>query len=231
MKYKRILLKLSGEALKNNKNGIVDFDYVLNLCRSIASLKNNGVSIGIVVGGGNIWRGRDNTYIDSSSSDKIGILATSMNALILKSAFDKLNVESVLYNSFEAKNILEVTPVGDELTKFNNNIIIFGGGTGNVGCSTDKAAANKAKDMQADIIIKLTNVDGIYNKDPNLYKDAVKYDEITYKEVIDNNLHVMDLDAIKLCMENDINILVTNINYLFDIESLEKNKSYSIIKG
>lgn len=231
MEYKRILLKLSGEALKNNKNGIVDFDYVLKLCEGITSLRNKGVSIGIVVGGGNIWRGRDNTYIDSSSSDKIGILATSMNALILKSAFDKLNVEAVLYNSFEAKNILEETPSEEELVRLSDNIIIFGGGTGNVGCSTDKSAFNKAKEMKADIIIKLTNVDGIYNKDPNIYEDAVKYDEITYEEVIDKNLHVMDLDAIKLCMENDINILVTNINYLFDIESLEKNKSYSIIKG
>ena len=219
MEYKRVLLKLSGEAIKNKRDGIVDFDYVLKICKSIASIKDRKTSVAIVVGGGNIWRGRQNSYIDSSSSDKIGILGTSINALILKSAFDKLGIKSCLFNSFEAKNIMEKTPSDEELIKLSrDNIIIFGGGTGHVGCSTD------------DLIVKLTNVDGIYNKDPHIYNDALKYNEITFEEAINKNLNVMDINSIKLSRENNIKILVTNINSLFDIDKMISTKAYSIIK-
>lgn len=231
MEYKRILLKLSGEAIKNKKDGIVDFDYVLELCNRIASIKKKGISVAIVVGGGNIWRGRQNSYIDSSSSDKIGILGTSINALILKSAFDKLEVKSHLFNSFEAKNIMEKAPSSEKLIKLSKEgIIIFGGGTGNVGCSTDTAAAMNAVNLKSDLIVKLTNVDGIYNKDPHIYKDALKYDEISFEEAIDKNLNVMDINSMKLSKANNIKILVTNINSLFDIDKMISNKAYSIIK-
>ena len=231
MEYKRVLLKLSGEAIKNKKDGIVDFDYVLKLCKSIASIKDRKTSVAIVVGGGNIWRGRQNSYIDSSSSDKIGILGTSINALILKSAFDKLGIKSCLFNSFEAKNIMEKTPNDEELIKLSrNNIIIFGGGTGNVGCSTDTASILNAIKLKSDLIVKLTNVDGIYNKDPHIYNDALKYNEITFEEAINKNLNVMDINSIKLSRENNIKILVTNINSLFDIYKMISTKAYSIIK-
>ena len=220
MEYKRVLLKLSGEAIKNKRDGIVDFDYVLKICKSIASIKDRKTSVAIVVGGGNIWRGRQNSYIDSSSSDKIGILGTSINALILKSAFDKL-----------AKNIMEKTPNDEELIKLSrDNIIIFGGGTGNVGCSTDTASILNAIKLKSDLIVKLTNVDGIYNKDPHIYNDALKYNEITFEEAINKNLNVMDINSIKLSKENNIKILVTNINSLFDIDKMISTKAYSIIK-
>ena len=183
------------------------------------------------MGGGNIWRGRQNSYIDSSSSDKIGILGTSINALILKSAFDKLGVKSCLFNSFEAKNIMEKTPNDEELIKLSrDNIIIFGGGTGNVGCSTDTASALNAIKLKSDLIVKLTNVDGIYNKDPHIYNDALKYNEITFEEAINKNLNVMDIDSMKLSSENNIKILVTNINSLFDIDKMISTKAYSTIK-
>lgn len=231
MEYKRVLLKLSGEAIKNKRDGIVDFDYVLKICKSIASIKDRKTSVAIVVGGGNIWRGRQNSYIDSSSSDKIGILGTSINALILKSAFDKLGIKSCLFNSFEAKNIMEKTPNDEEFIKLSrDNIIIFGGGTGNVGCSTDTASALNAIKLKSDLIVKLTNVDGIYNKDPHIYNDALKYSEITFEEAINKNLNVMDIDSMKLSRENNIKILVTNINSLFDIDKMISTKAYSIIK-
>ena len=232
MEYKRVLLKLSGEALKNGKDDIVDFDYVLKLCNEISKLNKKFISIGIVVGGGNIWRGRENTYIDSESSDRIGILGTSINALILKSAFDKLKINACVYNSFDAKNIIDKVPSKEKLSILNKeNIIIFGGGTGKVGCSTDTAAALYANLIDADVIIKLTNVDGIYNMDPNKYTNAKKYDNISFDDVIDKDLSVMDLSAIKICRDNNIEILVTNINSLFNVEDAISKKSYSIVKN
>lgn len=231
MKYKKVLLKLSGEALKNDNLDIVDFEYVLKLCNEISKLNEKKVSIGIVVGGGNIWRGRENTYINSQLSDKIGILGTSINALILKSAFDKLKINACVFNSFEAKNIIDKTPNKEKLSALiKENIIIFGGGTGEVGCSTDTAAAMCAKLIEADAIIKLTKVDGIYNTDPNKCKNAIKYDEISFDDVINNNLGVMDIDAIKICKDNNIEILVTSINSLFNIEDAISKKYYSVIR-
>lgn len=232
MKYKRILLKISGEALKGNiEKGIVDFDYVLNLCKAISNLGEN-VKIGIVVGGGNIWRGRQNTYIDSNTSDTIGIFGTSINALILKAAFDKLEVSACLFNSFKAESLIEKIPPKEVLIKeLEKNILIFGGGTGYVGCSTDTASANMAVQMNADAIIKLTNVDGIYNKDPNVYSDAIKYDKITFEEVIKKNLKVMDIESIEICQKNNIDIIVTNINTLFNLDNFMSEKNYSILKN
>ena len=212
MKYNKILLKLSGEALKNKSSDIIDFNYILMLCKKIQEYKEYGLSIGIVVGGGNIWRGRDNTYIDNSLSDKIGILSTTINSLVLKACFDSIGANSVLFNSSNIEKIVEKIPEEDKLSKiYNDNIIIFGGGTGDVGCSTDTAAALLAKKINSDIIVKLTNVDGIYDKDPKVYKDAKKYKKISFDEVIDKKLNFMDLESIKLCSNNDIRILVMNI--------------------
>ena len=216
---KRILLKLSGEALKNNSDGIIDFNYCLNICKKIKKLYDSGFSIGIVVGGGNIWRGRNNTYIDSSLADKVGILSTTINSLILNATFNELNVDSVILNSLEIESIVDKV----EKNKINsyiaeNKIIIFGGGTGEVGCSTDTAAALRAIDIAADYVVKLTNVDGVYDKDPTVYSDAVKYDEITFNEVLQKDLKVMDKEAFIICKENNIPIIVMNVN---DLEKLE----------
>ena len=228
MEFKRLLIKLSGEALKNNKQGICDFDYVLELCKKIANLLKKGYQIGIVVGGGNLWRGRDNTYIDSDISDKIGILSTTMNSLILNAAFKELEIESKVFNSAFIENLVDkasIERIEDELK--NNTILIFGGGTGEVGCSTDTAAAQRAIDMKADIIIKLTNVDGIYDKDPDVYSNAKMYKTISYQEVIENELKVMDERSFILCMENNIPIIVSNINK--DIELSLNLKDCTIV--
>ena len=126
---------------------------------------------------------------------------------------------------------MEKTPNDEELIKLSrDNIIIFGGGTGYVGCSTDTASILNAIKLKSDLIVKLTNVDGIYNKDPHIYNDALKYNEITFEEAINKNLNVMDINSIKLSKENNIKILVTNINSLFDIDKMISTKAYSIIK-
>ena len=212
--YNRILIKLSGEALKNNKSEIIDFEYIKDICKKISKLAKNK-KIGIVVGGGNIWRGRNNTYIDSVLSDKVGILGTTMNSLIIHSTFDKLSIDSISLNSFEAANIVKKSTKKLIKDSFDlNKIIVFGGGTGNVGCSTDTASAQKAIDMDADLLIKLTNVDGVYDKDPDEFKDAKKYDTVTFDEAISKELKVMDLDSLKLCRDSKIPILVMNIKDL-----------------
>ena len=229
---KRILLKLSGEALKNHNAGIIDFDYCLNLCDKIKKLYESGFTIRIVVGGGNIWRGRQNTNIDSSLSDQVGILSTTINSLVLNATFKELNIDSVVVNSLDIENIVDKV----EKSKINsyieqNKIIIFGGGTGNVGCSTDTAAALRAIDINADYLIKLTNVDGVYNKDPNVYDDAKKYDEITFDEALEKNLKIMDKEAFLICKENSIPIIVMNINELQEINILSSIKNLgSLIK-
>ena len=216
---KRILLKLSGEALKNNSDGIIDFNYCLNICNKIKKLYDRGFSIGIVVGGGNIWRGRNNTYIDSSLADKVGILSTTINSLILNAPFNELNVDSVVLNSFETEKIVDKISKEKVLSAIDDKkIIIFGGGTGEVGCSTDTAAALRAIDINADYIVKLTNVDGVYDKDPKVYSDVKRYEEITFNEVLQKDLKVMDKEAFIICKENDIPIIVMNVN---DLEKLE----------
>lgn len=229
---KRILLKLSGEVLKNNSNGIIDFNYCLSICNKIKKLHDAGFSIGIVVGGGNIWRGRQNTYIDSSLSDKVGILSTTINSLILNATFKELGVDSIVLNSLEIENIIDKVDSDKLHTNIEKKkIIIFGGGTGEVGCSTDTAAALRAKDIDADYIVKLTNVDGVYDKDPKVYSDAKKYDEITFDKVLEKDLKVMDREAFIICKENNIPIIVVNINDLEKIEDLLIRKTIgSLIK-
>lgn len=221
MKYKRILIKLSGEALKNDKQGICDFEYVLDVCKKIGTICKHGYKVGIVVGGGNIWRGRDNTYIASDISDKIGILSTTMNSLVLDAAFKELGFDSKVLNSSFIDNIVDVVSIDkieDELK--NSTILIFGGGTGKVGCSTDTAASKRAIDMKADVIIKLTNVDGVFDKDPDVYNDAKMYKSISYEEVLDKKLNVMDETSFIVCKENNIPIIVANINKLHNIDRI-----------
>lgn len=231
MKYKKILIKLSGEALKNNKQSICDFEYVLDVCRKICNICKHGYKIGIVVGGGNIWRGRDNTYIACDDSDKIGILSTTINSLILNAACKQLGFNSkVLNSSFidDIVDIMSVEKIEDELK--NNTILIFGGGTGKVGCSTDTAAAQRAIDMSADVIIKLTNVDGVYDKDPDIYNDAKMYKHISYEEVLEKKLNVMDENSIIMCEENKVPIIVANINKLSSIDKILNLEEGTIVE-
>lgn len=212
MNYKRILLKLSGEALEGKEGFGIDFDQVLNVCKEIKEVKEKlNIEIAIVVGGGNFWRGRSNTYMDRTDADRIGMLATEMNAIILKNAFKKLNVKAKIQSAIEMNRIVELY-TKDKTVEYleEGNIVIFAGGTNNPFFSTDTGASLRAAEIDADIIIKATNVDGVYDKDPNKFKDAQLYKEISYDDVIKNNLKVMDLTSITMCKDNNIPIIVFN---------------------
>ena len=212
MKYKRILLKLSGEALEGQEGFGIDFDKAVEVCREIKEVKEKfNTEIAIVVGGGNFWRGRDNTYMDRTDSDRIGMLATIMNAIVLKNAFKKLNVKAKVQSAIEMNRVVELYTKDKTMDYLKEgNIVIFAGGTNNPFFSTDTGSSLRASEIEADVILKATDVDGVYDKDPNKFDDAKMYKEITYDEVIIQNLKVMDLTAITMCRDNNIPIRVFN---------------------
>lgn len=213
LKYKRILLKLSGESLAGTKGIGIDFDEVLRICEGIKKCSDLGVEIGIVVGGGNFWRGRSNTNIDKITSDHIGMLATTMNALAIRDALEQLGCVSRVQTAVEMRQFAELYIRNRAIRHLEKGrVVIFGCGTGNPFFSTDTAAALRAAEINADIVIKATNVDGIYTGNPKTDKTAKKLDDITYLEILNKELRVMDSTAVTLCMENDIPILVLNIN-------------------
>lgn len=213
LKYKRILLKLSGEALAGEKGTGIDFDTVLDICSAIKKCSEAGVEIGIVVGGGNFWRGRSNQHMERITADYIGMLATTMNSLALEDAFRQLNVPSRVQTGVEMRQIAEQYIQKRAIRHLEKGrIVIFGCGTGSPFFSTDTAAALRAAEIKADIIIKATNVDGVYSADPKKDKNAKMFDEISYLTVLNEGLNVMDSTATSLCMDNHIPILVLNLN-------------------
>lgn len=211
--YKRILLKISGEALAGEYGHGLDYETLQRISSSVKKVYELGVEIAIVVGGGNFWRGRQHESMDRTTADHIGMLATTMNALALADAIQEQGVPTRVMTAIEMKSIAEPYIRGRAIRHFDKNrVIVFGAGTGNPFFSTDTAAALRAAEIEADIIMKATNVDGVFNKDPHKYPDAVKIDELTYLDVINQQLGVMDYAAISLCMENRIPILVFNLN-------------------
>lgn len=213
MKFKRILLKLSGESLAGNKGTGIDFERVLDVCREIKEVAELGIEVAIVVGGGNFWRGRSNQQMDRCTSDYIGMLGTTMNALAIGDAFKQLNQEVRVQTGVEMRQIAEYF-IKDRALKHlsNKRVLVFGCGTGSPFFSTDTAAALRAAEINADALLKATNVDGIYDKDPRKHTDATKIDEITYLDVLNKKLNVMDTTATTLCMDNEIPIVVFDIN-------------------
>lgn len=213
-KYNRVLLKLSGEALAGSKEMGIDFEKVLEIASEIKEVKEKtGVEIAIIVGGGNFWRGRSNTHMDKCTSDHIGMLGTTMNALALNDAFKQLNVDSRIQTGIEMRQIAEFyikNRTDRHMQK--GRIVIIGCGTGNPFFSTDTAASLRAAEINAEIVLKATNVDGIYTADPKKDKTATKLDEITYIDVLNKKLNVMDSTAMTLCMDNEIPIIVYNMN-------------------
>ncbi len=212
MKYKRILLKLSGEVLSGEKGHGIDFERTLEIAEEIKECVELGFEIGIVVGGGNFWRGKSNEYMDRATSDYIGMLGTVMNALALGDAFKQINVPVRVQTGVEMRQIAEFY-IKDRAIRHleKGRVVIFGCGTGSPFFSTDTASSLRAAEINADILMKATKVDGIYSKDPKKYKDAKKYDNITYIDVLNKKINVMDKTAITLCMEEKIPILVFNI--------------------
>ncbi len=230
MKYKRILIKLSGEALAGSKGTGIDFEKVLDVCKEIKEVSQLGVEVGIVVGGGNFWRGRSNQQMDRCTSDYIGMLGTTMNALALGDAFKQLNQDVRVQTGVEMRQIAEYY-IKDRAIKHlkNKRVVVFGCGTGSPFFSTDTAAALRAAEIDADLVVKATNVDAIYDKDPKRYEDAKKIDNITYMEVLNKKINVMDSTATTLCMDNDIPIIVFDINKVGNLKKVVEGKKVGTI--
>ena len=230
MKYKRVLIKLSGEALAKKEGFGLDFTKVLEVAREISEIAKLGVEIGIVVGGGNFWRGRSNQQMDRCTSDYIGMLGTTMNALAIGDAFKQINVDVRVQTGVEMRQIAEFYTKDRALKHlFNKRIVVFGCGTGSPFFSTDTAASLRAAEISADLLIKATNVDAIYDKDPKKYEDAVRIDHMTYLDVLNKKINIMDSTATTLCMDNGIPILVTDINVKGNLKKAIEGKKIGTI--
>ena len=213
LKYKRILLKLSGEALAGEKGMGIDFDVATKICESIKKCTELGVELAIVVGGGNFWRGRSSGSMDRSRADHMGMLATVMNALALCDVLEQMGVPARVQSALSMPSIAELF-VKDKAVRHlqKGRVVIFGCGTGCPHFSTDTASSLRAAEIGADVMFKATMVDGVYDKDPNKYPDAVKFDVITQQDILSKGLKVMDSTAASLCKDNNIPILVFNLN-------------------
>ena len=211
--YKRVLLKLSGEVLAGEKGVGIDFEKVLSVCEKVKTCVDMGVQVGIVVGGGNFWRGRSSGEMDRTRADHMGMLATSINALALCDALEQLGVTARVQTAIEMRQVAEPYIRNKAIRHLEKGrVVIFGCGTGNPFFSTDTAAALRAAEIGADVIFKATNVDGVYDSDPKTNPNAKKYDRLTHSEVLARDLHVMDASAASLCRDNKIDILVFNLN-------------------
>ncbi len=211
-KYKRILLKLSGESLAGNKKQGIDFDTVAKICEPIKRLADEGAEIAIVVGGGNFWRGRSSGSMDRTRADHIGMLATTINALGVADSLEALGVDVRVQTAISMRQVAEPYIRGKAIRHLEKGrVVVFGCGTGNPFFSTDTAAALRAAEIEADIVMKATMVDGVYDSDPKLNPDAKKYDHISFYDVLNKDLGVMDSTAASLLKDNDIAILVFSI--------------------
>lgn len=214
MKYKRILLKLSGEVLMGNEGHGIDHDTVRDIALQIGDIRKLGVEVAIVLGGGNIYRGKrgEKEGMDRVTGDYVGMLATVINALVLQNTLVKTGTPAVVQTALNLERIAEPYDHARATGYLEEGkTVIFACGTGNPYFTTDTAAALRAVETNADIVIKATKVDGVYNKDPEVHSDALFYPEISYGEVLSKDLQVMDLTAITLCKENNIPIAVFNI--------------------
>ena len=211
-KYKRVLLKLSGEALAGDKKTGLDFDTIGNICRSVKRCYDAGVQIGIVVGGGNFWRGRSSGAMDRTRADHIGMLATAMNALAVADSLEALGAEVRVQTAIEMRQIAEPYIRSKAVRHLEKGrIVIFGCGTGSPFFSTDTASSLRAAEIEADVMLKATMVDGVYDKDPHKYPDAVKYDSLDLDDVVSKHLAVMDATSAAMCKENGIPVIVFNL--------------------
>ncbi len=215
MKYKRILLKLSGEALMGNKQFGIDHDLLSQYALEIKGIVDEGVQIAIVIGGGNIFRGIQaaDGGMDRVQGDYMGMLATMINSMALQSSLEKLNVQTRLQSAIEMNQICEPFIRRRAVRHLEKNrVVIFGAGTGNPYFTTDTAASLRAIEIEADVVLKGTRVDGIYTADPEKDKSATKFETITFNEVYEKNLNVMDMTAFTLCNENKLPIIVFDMN-------------------
>ena len=212
-KYKRIMLKISGEALAGEKGFGIDFEITNVIALQIKELVRLGVEIGIVVGAGNIWRGRSGDGMDRTTADYMGMMATCINALALQDSLENIGVNTRVQTAIEMKAVAEPFIRRKAMRHLEKGrVVIFAAGTGNPYFSTDTAAALRAAEIEAEVILLAKKVDGVYDKDPHLYDDAKKFDSLTYLNVLEKGLQVMDSTATSLCMDNNIPILVFGLD-------------------
>ena len=212
LKYKRILLKLSGEALSGEQKFGLDYDVVQRICESIKKCTELGAEVAIVVGGGNFWRGRSSGKMDRTRADHMGMLGTVINALALADALEQLEVPVRVQTAIAMQQVAEPYVRGRAVRHLEKGRVVgFGCGTGNPFFSTDTASSLRAAEIGAQIMMKATMVDGVYDKDPHKYDDAVKYDTLTFSEVLNKELAVMDMTAASMCKDNHIPVLVFDI--------------------
>lgn len=212
-KYKRVMLKLSGEALAGEKGYGIDFDVTKKIASQIKELVDMGVEVGAVVGGGNIWRGRSGEEMDRTTADYMGMMATCINALALQDSLENIGVNTRVQTAIEMKEVAEPFIRRRAMRHLEKNrVVIFGAGTGNPYFSTDTAAALRAAEIEAEVILLAKKVDGVYDRDPHKYSDAKKFDKLNYIEVLEKGLQVMDSTATSLCMDNNIPILVFGLD-------------------
>ena len=226
MKYKRILLKLSGEALMGDKQFGIDTEKLSAYANEIKNAVDLGVEVAVVIGGGNIFRGVqvEGQGLDRVQGDYMGMLATIINGMALQSALEKANVETRLLTAIKMEQVAEPFIRRRAMRHLQKGrVVIFGGGTGNPYFTTDTAATLRAIEIEADVILKGTRVDGIYTSDPEKDKSATKYNTITFKEVYEKELNIMDMTAFTLCNENKLPIVVFDIN--------KKQNLYKMLQG
>ncbi len=210
--YRRILLKLSGEALSGDKGFGIDNDVLGRIGAAIHTLSGMGVQVAVVVGGGNFWRGRTSAGMDRVTADHMGMLATAMNSLALQDALDRVGAVTRVLSAIEMRQFCEPYIRARAVRHLEKGrIVIFACGTGNPFFTTDTAAALRAAEIEADIFFKATMCDGVYDKDPNKYEDAVKYETVGFDEVLAKNLGVMDAAAASLCRDNKVPIAVFSL--------------------
>lgn len=213
LRFQRVLLKISGEALAGEKGGGFDDETIAGICGGVKQAHDLGAQIGIVVGGGNFWRGRSSGEMDHMIADKIGMLATVMNALALKDMLRRLGVPTVVMTSSVMPQVAEVFTSEKAVQALQSgNVVVFGGGTGNPVFSTDTASALRAIEIGADAVLKATMVDGVYDKDPRKYPDAKRYDTLTFTQVLEKRLAVMDTAAAALCREGNLPCVVFDLS-------------------
>lgn len=215
MKYKRILLKLSGESLMGDRQYGIDNSQVLQYAKDIKAVYDKGIEIAIVVGGGNIFRGlsAEKSGMDRAQADYMGMLATVINCMALQNALESIGVETRLQSAIKMEQVCEPYIRRRAMHHLElGKIVIFGAGTGNPYFTTDTAASLRAIEIKADVVLKGTRVDGIYTADPEKDPTATRYDEITFQEVFDKGLNVMDMTAFTLCHENKLPIIVFDMN-------------------
>ncbi len=223
-KYKRILLKLSGEAIGGNEKKGIDNDTLGKICDQIKIMVDIGVQVAVVVGGGNFWRGRNSSQMERTTADYMGMLATAMNGLALQDYLETRGLTTRLQTAIEMREIAEPYIKRKALKHLNlGRVLIFACGTGNPFFTTDTAAALRAAEIEADVILLAKTIDGVYSADPRKDKNAIKYDKISYLDILNKDLKVMDSTATSLCKDNKIPLIVFGIN--------EPENMVKIIKG